>query len=174
MSGPAVPDEPDDVVYITTSGHAEFSQEVPLHSFTGESGYLHGMIDFHENLVDFYLDLNTLRTGIDRRDRDMFRTLNVTEYPFAEFTGSLETTFDHNSGDRQSVVVSGEFTIHGVTRELEVEGYLQKQGDSIKLEAEWILNLHDYDIEPPRILFVEVREDQEIRIEAVLEPQPRD
>ncbi len=159
---------------MTQSGYAEFKSSVPLHSFTGESNNLTGMIDFHENVIDFYLDLNTLRTGIDRRDRDMFRTLDVDEHPFAEYTGELTSSFDHDSDEKQRVTAVGEFTMHGITRDLEVSGYLQKQGDQITLEAEWILNIKDYELEPPSILFVEVDEEMEIRIETELEPRSRD
>lgn len=164
----------EDIVYFTDSGQAEFTSRVPLHSFTGESGHLTGMIDLQENIVDFYLDLNTLRTGIDRRDRDMYNTLNVSEYPFAEFTGSLESSFDEQSSEKQAVTVNGEFTLHGVTNEIRIEGYLQKQGDELRLEVEWILRLEDYDIEPPGILFYRVNEEQELRIEAMLTPRDRD
>ena len=45
----------DDVVYYTDSGHAEFTSSVPLHSFTGESNHLTGMIDFREILSIFTL-----------------------------------------------------------------------------------------------------------------------
>lgn len=157
-------------VFVTENGHAEFHSSVPLHTFTGESGYLTGMIDFEENLVDFYLDLETLETGNGRRDRDMYRTLNVEEYPFAEFTGALESpsSFDLNSGEKQAVRVSGEFTLHGITQEKTVEGTLQKQGNEVLLEAQWIQNITDHDIEPPGILFYRVDEEMEIRIEARL------
>lgn len=161
-------------VFYTDSGHAEFTSSVPLHSFTGESDNLTGMIDPQENIVDFYLDLKSLKTGIGRRDRDMFRTLNVDEYPFAEFTGSLDSPFDIESAEEQPVTVSGEFSIHGVTREISIDGILQNRGGDIYLEAEWIINLSDYDIEPPGILFYRVNEEQEVRIEAVLESISRD
>lgn len=161
-------------VYFTDSGHAEFTSHVPLHSFTGESENLTGMIDPAENVVDFYLDLNTLKTGIGRRDRDMYRTLNAEEYPFAEFTGTLVSSFDEHSNDEQPVTVEGEFTIHGVTKQVRIEGKLQNRNDGIFLEAEWIIKLSDYDIEPPGILFYRVNEEQEVKIEAVLQPKSRD
>ncbi|MCC5907202.1 MAG: YceI family protein [Balneolaceae bacterium] len=163
-----------DVVYITDSGHAEFTSRVPLHTFTGSSDHLHGLIDFDENLVDFYLDLSTLKSGIGRRDRDIYRTLNVDDHPFAEFTGSLSSSFDINSSEIQQVAVRGEFTIHGVTREITIEGTLQKQGGELHLTAEWILDLEDYDIEPPGILFYRVDEEQELRIEAILNSSSRE
>ncbi|MEX0904860.1 MAG: YceI family protein [Balneolaceae bacterium] len=161
----------EESVYFTDSGYAEFTSHVPLHTFTGETENLTGMIDFEENIVDFYLDLNTLKTGIGRRDRDMYRTLNVEEHPFAEFTGALESSFDENSDDEQTITVSGEFTIHGVTRDVRIEGILQNRDDGLFLEAEWVINITDYDIEPPGILFYRVNEEQEVRIEALLQPQ---
>ncbi len=157
--------------YMTEEGHAEFTSSVPLHSFTGSSNHLTGLINFDENLVDFYIDLQTLDTGNGKRDRDMYSTLNVEDHPFAEFTGSLASTFDPESSNEQEVTVAGDFTIHGVTNSIEVGGTLQKVNNALRLEASWILNLRDYKIEPPGILFYRVDEEIEIRIEAELEQQ---
>jgi polyisoprenoid-binding protein YceI len=156
--------------FQTESGNVEFTSSVPLHTFTGKSGYLTGMVDFEENIVDFFLDLETLKTGNSRRDRDMYNTLNVEEFPFAEFTGSLLTSFDLHSSERQQVRVRGEFTIHGITREKTVEGILHKQGTDIWLEAEWVQDITDHEIEPPGILFYRVRDEMDVRIEAKLQP----
>lgn len=160
----------DDVVYYTDSGHAEFTSSVPLHSFTGESNHLTGMIDFRENLVDFYIDLNTLETGIGKRDRDMYETLNAKEHPFAEFTGTLETPFNPDSSAQQLARVSGEFSINGIAREVSIEGTLQARGERIILNAGWELRLENYDIKAPGILFYRVDEVQSIQIEASLKP----
>lgn len=164
----------EDTVYFTDSGHAEFTSSVPLHTFTGESSHLAGMFDPEENVIDFFLDLNTLRTGIDRRDRDMFRTLEVEDFPFAEFSGTLDSPFDLNSSEEQTVSVTGEFTVHGVTREKTVQGTLHNQGGTLKLKAEWILDITDYDIEPPGLLFYRVRDEIDMLIEAELHPISRD
>ncbi len=156
--------------YQTRNGHAEFHSTVPLHSFTGESGYLTGMIDFDNDLVDFFLDLSTLKTGNSRRDRDMYRTLKVDEYPFAEFTGSMTSGFDKNSAVKQSVRVKGQFILHGITVEKTVEGTLQRQGENYVLEAEWVQDITEHEIEPPGILFYRVRDEMDVIIRAVLEP----
>lgn len=170
---PAI-DSREDLVYMTRSGYAEFTSHVPLHSFTGESSHLTGLIDPAENIVDFYLDLNTLKTGIGKRDRDMYNTLNVDEHPFAEFTGSLVSPIDMESTAKQDVEVIGDFTINGIDREVTISGTIQKNEDQLYLEAEWIVNLNDYNIEPPGILFYRVNEEQEVRIEATLSPQDRE
>ncbi|MEX0995339.1 MAG: YceI family protein, partial [Balneolaceae bacterium] len=141
---------------------------------TGVSGHLTGMIDPSDGTVDFYLDLSTLKTGIDRRDKDMYRTLNIDDHPFAEFTGSLTIGFDPDSDLEQVVRAEGDFTLHGVTRQIAVEGTIQKQDDGFLLQAEWVVLLSDHDIEPPGILFYRVTDEQEVRIEATLEAVERE
>lgn len=174
LSTPIHIDAARDTVYYTETGDAKFTSSVPLHTFSGESSHLTGMIDLEKNVVDFYLDLNTIETGIDRRDRDMQRTLETEEFPFAEFTGSFKSGFERDQTQKQTVVVDGEFTIHGKTLPVEVEGVIEIQGDDLVLEAEWSLFLDDYDIEPPGILFYRVDEEQKIQIKAVLSPQSED
>jgi len=157
-------------VYLTDSGHAEFHSSVPLHEFTGTSGHLTGMIDLNENLVDFYLDLRSLKTGNNRRDRDMYRTLNVEKHPYAEFTGTITTPFDPSLEGLQEVSVNGTFTIHGIGREKRVRGTLERVGDRLILNTEWTQSLSEHEIEPPGLLFYRVRDQVEIRIEAILQP----
>lgn len=157
--------------FITEEGYVEFTSSVPLHSFKGSSNHLNGLIDLDENLVDFYIDLQTLDTGNGKRDRDMYSTLNVEEHPFAEFTGSLTSSFNPEASEEQEVTVSGDFSIHGVTQAVDISGTLQNVENGLLLNASWILNLDDYQIEPPGILFYKVDEEIEVKIEAELQPQ---
>lgn len=154
--------------YLTEEGYIEFTSSVPLHSFRGSSNQLNGLIDLGENLVDFSIDLQTLDTGNGKRDRNMYSALNVEEYPIAEFTGSITCTFNQQSAEEQKVTVMGDFSIHGITQTIEVNGTLQHAEIGLQLNTSWILNLNDYDIEPPGFLFYKVDEEVEIQIKAVL------
>lgn len=156
--------------YQTTDGLAQFHSSVPLHTFTGESEYLNGLIDFEQNLVDFYLDLSTLKTGNSRRDRDMYRTLNIDQYPFAEFTGKIDSDYDPDSSEEQTVTVTGEFSIHGITVNKQFEGTIENTGRSIIVNAKWVQDITDHQIEPPGILFYRVRDEMDVEIQAELFP----
>lgn len=156
--------------YTTKRGHAEFHSEVPLHSFTGTSEHLAGLINLADSTVDFYLDLNTLETGISKRDKDMKRTLETEQYPFAEFYGKLVSDFNPSSADSQNVTVRGEFGLHGIKREVDITGTLLKTDNGLRLKASWTLNLNNYNVEPPGVLFYRVDEDQDIKINALLTP----
>lgn len=157
-------------VYMTESGTAEFTSSLPAITFTGESDHLVGRIDIRQDVVDFYLDLTTLDTGIGKRDKDMRETLETDDYPFAEFYGTLETQLDAGIPRAQPVTVVGDFTIHGVTRRIEIDGTITPSDEGLRVEAEWELNLNDYDIKPPSLLIIKVDEVQQIRIDALLTP----
>lgn len=153
--------------YYTENGSATFYSEVPLHTFNGSSDYLTGKINLDNGIIDFYLDLTTLETGIAKRDRDMRETLETDKYPFAEFYGELVTPFNPDSS-AQEVTVKGSFKIHGVKKDTSYTGTLEMTPQGLKLSAKWVLELEDYNIEPPSLLFVKVDQEQRIEIEALL------
>ena len=156
--------------YYTENGTAIFHSQVPMHSFSGESQFLTGKINLNTGIVDFYLDLTTLETGIAKRDRDMRETLETDKYPFAEFYGELASPFDPDSAGPQEVKVEGTFKIHGVEKDTSYTGTLHMQPEGLHISADWVLRLEDYDIEPPSLLFVKVDQEQKIEINALLKP----
>ena len=156
--------------FKTEAGHVQFHSTVPLHSFTGKSEHLVGKISLADSTVDFYVDVHTLKTGIGMRDNDMMETLNAEEYAFADFYGKLVTPFDPVSSQPQEVRVRGDFSVHGVKRAITIDGILQKNDEGLRIEAAWTLNMKNYDIKPPSILFYRVSKEVDISISATLSP----
>ena len=157
--------------FLTKDGSVEFLSRVPLHSFSGESSSLNGRVSLEEGTVDFYIDLETSKTGIGKRDKDMRKVLETKEFPFAEFVGTLDPAFELQPGDSKPVRVSGVFSMHGIDRSIEVEGSLVYVEAGLELEAAWTIRLEDYDIEPPRLLIMKVDQEQKISIRATLLPE---
>ena len=160
-------------MYTTDSGVAEFTSTAPLSEFTGTSSNLNGLVDLNQNLLDFYLDLITLKTGIGLRDRHMRENyLETKKYPFVEFSGTLDARPELVPGSKQAVTATGHFTLHGIRNELTVSGYLtlEESGDLL-LEAGFRVMLGDFNIAIPKVVFYELAEEQQVRISAVLKPQ---
>lgn len=158
--------------YMSEEGYVEFVSRAPLLEFKGTSNQLTGLIDLDENLIDFYVDLNTIDTGIERRNRDMRNSyLNTDQFPFAEFTGKFLSSFDPERNEKQEVETEGIFTIHGVEREMVIEGTLEPRDDGVILEASWSVLLEDHDIDRPGILFYELADEQKVNISIHLKNQ---
>ncbi|MFD2201135.1 YceI family protein [Shivajiella indica] len=156
--------------FLTKDGKVIFISKASLSEFTGESDQLNGLVDIEKNLLDFYIDLNTLKTGIGLRDRHMRENyLETKKYPFAEFTGKMDTVPQLDEGKKVEVLAKGKFKIHGVERELEVKGFLIKKGNSqLELNANFKVKLSDYNIDIPKVMFYELAEEQEVSISAIL------
>lgn len=154
--------------FYSETGTVKFTSSVPLHNFTGSSESLVGMIKLDDMSVDFYIDLETLDTGNAKRDKDMLITLETEKYPFGEFFGKIVSEFDVSSTDEQPVTVEGDFSIHGQSKEVQINGTITKTQDGLLVKASWVLNLDDYDITPPKLLIIKVDEEQSVEIQTLL------
>jgi polyisoprenoid-binding protein YceI len=156
--------------FLTENGKTLFISKAPMTEFTGASEQLQGLIDLDKNLLDFFIDLNTLKTGIGLRDRHMRENyLETKKYPFAEFTGKIAAFPELLIGEEVPVSAKGKFKIHGVEREIEVPGTLQRKSDrELVLKAEFKVLLGDYNIDIPKVMFYELAEDQIVKIDAIL------
>lgn len=156
--------------YFADSGYIEFESRAPALTFIGVSQNLTGLVDLSRGSVDFYLDLNTIDTGIELRNRHMRESyLETAKFPFAEFLGFLTEPFERNGNIPVEVAAKGTFTIHGVAREIEVKGTLSPECNTIRLEASFTVNLEDHNISRPRIVFYELSDTQQVSLNILLE-----
>ena len=156
--------------FKTENGNVEFLSKASLNEFTGKSSDLNGLIDLDKNLLDFFVDLNTIKTGIGLRDRHMRENyLETKKFPYAEFTGQINSPKELTKGQSIKVTATGKFKVHGIEREIEVPGTITLINEnSIQLNATFKILLSDYQISIPTIVFYELAEEQIIIINAHL------
>jgi polyisoprenoid-binding protein YceI len=89
--------------------------------------------------------VSTLRTGKDKRDQDMNKSMESDKYPTIryELTG---VGADTGAGDSAQVTLRGRFLIHGVAREVEFPGSVAVDQKVVRVRATVPLNLKDYRI----------------------------
>lgn len=156
--------------YLTTKGEVIFLSKAPLNEFEGKSSSLNGLVNLETNVLDFFVDLNTLKTGIGLRDSHMRENyLETDQFPFAEFTGKLVQQPTLILGTKTPVKALGKFKIHGIEREIEVPGFLTlAQNGRIELDASFEILLSDFEIALPKLVFYELAEEQKVTINAIL------
>lgn len=161
-------------VFETRGGYAEFESKASVESFKGISRNLAGQLSLADSTLDFYLDLNTIATGITLRDRQMRENFLQTEtFPFAEFTGKFYNAIDVGSETPQKVFVRGNFTIHGVKKEIDVVATITPKGrNMLSATATWPLKLSDYGIEVPSLLFYRLNETLILTVNVDLRRKP--
>jgi polyisoprenoid-binding protein YceI len=155
--------------FEASNGEVVFISRAPLQEFRGVSPHLTGQVDFATRQVSFFIDLETLDSGNRRRDRDMRRNyLETDRFPFATFNGTFPGALDPQTLVSDSVEVEGVFVLRDIEHPLTVRGQVQREGEGLRVRASWPLQLGDFGIERPRILFYEVSETLTLEIDILL------
>jgi polyisoprenoid-binding protein YceI len=114
----------------------------------------------------------SLVTGNDRRDRDLNKSMESGKYPTIRF--ELDgVTPGAARGDTLDVTLKGRFTIHGVTRDVELPAAVVPAAGGLTVRAKTPLNLKDYKIGGLSKAFGMLRMHEEIlvRVDLTFAPQ---
>lgn len=99
--------------------------------------------------------------------------LESDKYPHAKFEGKLqgyEAGKSQRGGAPQEVTARGQLTIHGVTHEVEVPGTIDTNGSGVEMKATFPIKVADYDIDIPKIVFYNIAEEVEVRVNFQYQP----
>ncbi len=89
--------------------------------------------------------VRTLKTGNNRRDRDLVKTMEADIYPNIRFV--LEGVEPGSPpGDSMEVQLSGRFYIHGVSRPESFPARVRRTPQGVRITATFPMNLKDYQI----------------------------
>jgi hypothetical protein len=158
--------------YITREGTISFYSSAPLED-----------IDAVNNRVQAVLDASSGEIAIRMRIEDFIfrmalmqrhfneRFMNSDQYPESVFSGHIR---DFNelivTSRNENVVVNGELTIRGITRNVEINGTIERSGPHLVCNATFPVRIEDYDIRIPRLLIRNIAEVVEVTVNMRLAP----
>ncbi len=93
----------------------------------------------------------------------MKKYMETEKYPRATFQGKL-TGFDAAATQAQKVTAKGKLTIHGVTKDVEIPGTIEKQGEKYVAKSEFLVKLADYKVEIPQLLWQKIAEQVKVTV----------
>ncbi len=137
----------------------EFFCKATLNNFSGKTGAVDGEMFWDGNRVSdksfvrLSVKLDSLKSGIGLRDshmRDGY--LETGKFPVCKFKGKI-TEVDSLSPFKYRIKTSGEFNLHGNSKNISTEGTLTDFGNLFKLESTFTIYLSDYKIKQPSFLF---------------------
>lgn len=128
---------------VLVSGRLSFVGHATVGDFVGATNTMTGVVTGDLGNAKGWVEspAATLATGNDRRDRDMRASLEVVRYPTMRF--DLGRT---SPGDGSELILHGTLTIHGVSRMVELHSVLGRSADTLRVTAEFSLDLTDYRI----------------------------
>lgn len=155
-----------DPQWVKTRGLVRFVVEGPLDDVIGETRQSSGILTFDaaswgKGTGAIAVDLNSLRTGIDQRDKDMrVEFLETSRFPRAILTiDSIEKPSAPALASGASVTgtVVGSFELHGVRRAVKVPITLKMDGEGkVKVSGKFEVPFADYNVVRPQRLFLKL------------------
>jgi hypothetical protein len=92
------------------------------------------------------------------------------KYPKATFQGKV-SGYDGQATGVQKAKATGKLTIHGVARDVEIPGTIEKQGDKLIMKSKFKVKLEDHKIEIPTLVFQNIAEVVEVTVDFTYKPQ---
>lgn len=93
------------------------------------------------------------------------------KFPNCEFKGKINETVDYNKDGDYKVSATGKLTLHGVTKDVTINGSMTVAGKEIKMDAaKFKIKVADYNIKVPSMYVKNIAEEVEITFNTTLEP----
>ena len=95
------------------------------------------------------------------------------KFPKAEFKGKINNLSDVNfaKDGEYSVKVAGNFTMHGITKPINVDGTITIKGGKIHAKSKFSAKLDEYKVDRPKVVADKIAEKVTITIDAAYEPK---
>lgn len=142
--------------------NVKFISATTIQDFDGVTDNIDGFLYYegddllNKSKLYFEVDLTTLDTGIGLRNRHMRENyLETDKYRTTTFSGKLIKA-DKLTENEYDVVVKGEIFIHGVTKEMTIEGKINRKERKLEIKTGFSIKLSDFDIEIPSFMFLKL------------------
>lgn len=120
-----------------------------------------GAIKFETQLADFEFKKSLMKQHFNER------YMESEKFPKAMFTGTL-TGFQADKPGKQSVSATGQLNVHGVTREVDIAGTAEVQGNRLLLHSKFEVRFEDHHIKIPQLFWKTVAESVEVTVDFTL------
>jgi polyisoprenoid-binding protein YceI len=95
--------------------------------------------------------------------------MNSEKIPKSTFQGKI-TGFQVDATGAQQAKATGKLTIHGITKDIDVPGTVEFANGTVIVKSAFIVKLEDYEIMRPQLLWKNIAEQVEVKIEFTYKP----
>ncbi len=111
------------------------------------------------------VSVSALKSDNEDRDEHMVETLESTKYPEATYT------FKNVLKTETGYTIEGIMYFHGVSKPLSVNALFLERADNVMLRGSTSFLMTEFDVEPPTLLFLTVRDQIDLSIDITFEKQ---
>lgn len=156
--------------FSTESGAISFFSDASIEDITAENTMVGSLFNsatgdlvYIVKIKDFIFPKALMREHFNEK------YMETEKFPKALFNGKLKG-YDSNVKGLQNVTAIGKLTMHGVTKDIQVPGTIQFDGGKATMKAKFMVVLADYNIKIPKLVWQNIAEQIEVKIDFVYKP----
>ena len=149
--------------YMAENGYVRFFSEAPLENIEAVNNDGLSVFETSTGRIAFTIPIKDFEFAKQLMQQHFNENyLESDKYPTSTFSGEIQGYSD--TAEKQELTARGELTIHGVTKEVTIEGEGKKTGEKILLEASFPVQLEDYNIKIPKVVMFNIAEVVDVTI----------
>lgn len=154
----------------TSSGYAKITSDAPLEIISAETNMLKGILNPTAQTFAFQLEVTSLKGFNSALQQEHFyeNYMETEVYPTAEFSGKIVEELDFTSNGNYKIRAKGILNIHGVKQERIINCQLNINNNTIIAGSDFMVNLADYNISIPKLVYQKIAEEIKVTIKATL------
>lgn len=156
--------------FTTEKGHVSFFSDASVEDIKAHNEIVGSMFDASNGELvyivknkDFSFDKPLMREHFNEK------YIETEKFVRSTFQGKI-VSFKKDVKGVQNVKAIGKLNIHGVTRNVEIPGTLEFLTEKVILKSKFMIRLLDYDIKIPKLLWQNIAEEVEVKIEFTYKP----
>jgi hypothetical protein len=157
--------------YIVADGMISFFSSATLEDIKAENYKVASVFNTATNEIAFSIPINEFQFE-KKLMQEHFneKYLESEKYPKSTFSGRVEG-FNPAAQGIQQATAKGKLTIHGVTRDVEIPGTVERQSGNLRIKSRFIVRLEDYKVKIPKLMWQNIAEQVEVTVDLLYKPQ---
>ena len=156
--------------YKLSDSEVSFFSEAPMENIEATNKNTAGIIDpatnkftFRSKIKDFVFESSLMQDHFNEN------YLESEKFPNSTFKGVIIGDYDLEKSGVYAVIAKGEFTIHGVKKPVEIKTFITVEKGAASISSEFKVALEDYKIDIPSLMFQNIAEVIDIKLDSKLE-----
>ncbi|MEQ8715237.1 MAG: YceI family protein [Cyclobacteriaceae bacterium] len=157
--------------YLSKTSEVTFFSSAPLEDISAINTAMAGIVDFESK--EFLMRVPIIKFDFpnDLMEEHFNENYMETEkYPNATFKGSFTEEVNPSKQGQYTINCTGQLEVHGVAQDREIAVTLDISKNGIQANSSFTVLLEDHDIEIPTIVFKNIAEEIDVKINATFEP----
>lgn len=155
--------------YISDKAYVKFYSSAPIEDIEAHNESATSVIDMETGKVAFSVKIKGFQFEKSLMQEHFNENyMDSDKYPKSTFSGQIKDW--KNEPGKRSVSVDGELMIHGVKKQVTIQGTIDVSEGRIKVESVFPVKLEDYKVKIPKAVFYNIAEEVEVTVKFEYKP----